>query len=260
MKRLPLLLLNTLTLLGALYVNYFFASGAGGRQTVGEISDQYPTLLTPAGYVFSIWGLIYLLLIGFVVYQWLDYTKKRRGESLEESGLWFSLANVFNGLWIVVWTNEYLGLSVLVIGLLLFCLIQLVVRLRLEIWDAPIKVILFVWWPICIYVGWVVLAALVNISVFISYNELLSGVLSSQTLTVILLVASVFPYIFLTFSRNMREASLVGAWGIFGIVYKQWNTNVEIAIISLVVIGILLLTSGYHAYKNQSTSPFIKRK
>jgi len=179
---------------------------------------------------------------------------------LEESGLWFSLANVFNGLWILVWTNEYLGLSVLVIGLLLFCLIQLVVRLRLEIWDAPIKVILFVWWPICIYVGWVILATLVNISVFISYSEMLSGMLSSQTLAVILLVASVFPYLFLTFSRNMREASLVGAWGISGIVYKQWDANAEIAIISLVVIGILLLTSGYHAYKNRSASPFIKRK
>src|SRR5690554_4983726 len=208
MKRFPLLLLNTVTLLGALYLNYFFASGVGGGETVGEISDQYPTLVTPAGYVFSIWGLIYLLLIGFVVYQWVEYTKKGNGESLEKSGLWFSLTNLFNGLWIVVWTNEYLGLSVLVIGLLLFCLIQLVIRLRLEIWDAPIRLILFVWWPICIYMGWIVLASLVNISVFISHHEWLSGAISPSVLAVISLGVALIAYLFLTFSRNMRETSL----------------------------------------------------
>lgn len=256
MKRLSLLLLNTLTLLGALYVNYFFASGAGAQQTVGEVSDQYPTLLTPEGYVFSIWGLIYLLLVGFVVYQWVEYTKKGNGESVEKSGLWFSLANLFNGLWVVVWTNEYLGLSVLVIGLLFFCLIQLVIRLRLETWDAPIRIILFVWWPICIYTGWIILASLVNISVFISHHEWLSGAISPPVLAVIVLVTASIAYLFLTFSRNMREASLVGAWGISGIVYKQWDTNFEMAVTGLVVMGILLLTSGYHAYKNRGALPF----
>lgn len=256
MKRFLLLLLNSITLLGVLYVNYFFASGVGERKTVGEVSDQYPTLLTPEGYVFSIWGLIYLLLIGFVVYQWVEYTNKGNA-SLEKSGLWFSLTNLFNGLWIVVWTNEYLGLSVLVIGLLFFCLVQLVIRLRLEIWDAPIRVILFVWWPICIYAGWIILASLVNISVFVSHHESVSGMIGPQTLAVVLLVASVFSYLFLTFSRNMREASLVGAWGISGIVYKQWDTTVEIAVIGLMVMGVLLLTSGYHAYKNRETLPFL---
>src|SRR5690554_7325977 len=70
-------------------------------------------MITPAGYAFSIWGLIYLLLLGFVVNQWLEYFKGWKDESLSKSGIWFTLANVFNGLWIIVWTSEQLGFSVL---------------------------------------------------------------------------------------------------------------------------------------------------
>ncbi|MEX2594038.1 MAG: SMP-30/gluconolactonase/LRE family protein [Anditalea sp.] len=171
MKLLFLLLFNSLTFLGMLYVNYFFASGAGGQETVGEVSDKYPTLITPADYAFSIWGLIYLLLIGFLGFQWVKFMKRNTHESLEKAGIWFSLANIFNGLWIVVWINGWLGFSVLIIFLLLFSLIQLVIRLKLEIWDAPKRIIVFVWWPISIYIGWIIIATVTNVSCHKKYKN-----------------------------------------------------------------------------------------
>nr|MBS0038460.1 hypothetical protein [Saprospiraceae bacterium] len=69
MKNTVLLLANSFTFVLVLAMNFIYGSGMWGTATVGEISAQYPTLITPAGYAFSIWGVIYLLLIGFVGYQ-----------------------------------------------------------------------------------------------------------------------------------------------------------------------------------------------
>ena len=256
MNRLALLLANTLTFLGTLYVNYIYSSGSGSGQSVGEVSDQYSTMITPAGYAFSIWGLIYLLLLGFVVNQWLEYFKGWKDESLSKSGIWFTLANVFNGLWIVVWTIEQIGLSVLVIFLLLFCLIQLVLRLGLEMWDAPKRVIFLVWWPICIYTGWLVLASVVNTAVLVKYAGILEGLFNETAWTIIIITVAVLIYLLLTFTRNMREAALVGTWGIAAIAYRHWDTEAALAITALIAAVLLFIVSSFHAYKNRKSAPF----
>src|SRR5690606_20109553 len=234
MKSLALLLANTLTFLGTLYVNYIYVSGSGSGKSVGEISDQYSTLITPAGYAFSIWGLIYLLLVGFLVYQWVEFFKGWKNGSLLKSGIWFSLTNVFNGLWILVWTGELLGLSVLVIFLLLFCLIQLVLKLGLEMWDAPKRVIVLVWWPICLYLGWIVLASVVNSAVVIKDAGILEGLFNETAWTILVIIVAVLIYFWLTFARNMREAALVGTWGIAAIAYRHWDSEATIAIAALI--------------------------
>lgn len=256
MTRLALLLVNSLTFLGTLYVNYVYSSGSGSGQSVGEVSDEFSTMITPAGYAFSIWGLIYLLLLAFVVNQWLEYSKGWKDESLSKSGIWFALSNVFNGLWIVVWTNELLGLSVLVIFLLLFCLIQLVLRLRLELWDAPKRVIFMVWWPVCIYLGWIVLATVVNTAVLVKFSGLVDGLFNETAWAIIVILIAVLIYLWLTFSRNMREAALVGTWGITAIAYRHWDSEAALAIMALIAAVLLFIASSYHAYKNRKSAPF----
>jgi hypothetical protein len=255
MNRLALLLANTLTFLGTLYANYVYSSGSGSGQSVGEVSDEYSTMITPAGYAFSIWGLIYLLLLGFVVNQWLENFKGWKDESLSKSGIWFSLANVFNGLWIVVWTSEQIGLSVLVIFLLLICLIQLVLRLGLEMWDAPKRVIFLVWWPICIYTGWIVLASVVNTAVLVKTLGFLDGLFNESAWAIIVIAVAVLIYLWLTFSRNMREAALVGTWGIAAIAYRHWDTEAALAIAALIAAVLLFTASSFHAFKNRKSAP-----
>lgn len=256
LNRLVLLLANTLTFLGTLYVNYIYASGSGPGQSVGEVSDQYSTMITPAGYAFSIWGLIYLLLLGFVVNQWLEYFKGWKDESLSKSGIWFTLANVFNGLWIIVWTSEQLGFSVLVIFLLLFCLIQLALRLGLEMWEAPKRVIILVWWPICLYLGWIVLASVVNSAVVIKDAGILEGLFNETAWTIIVIIVAVLIYFWLTFARNMREAALVGTWGIAAIAYRHWDSEATISIAALIAAILLFIASSFHAYNNRKSMPF----
>ncbi|WP_194778512.1 tryptophan-rich sensory protein [Pararhodonellum marinum] len=254
--RLFLLIFNTLTFGITLYLNYLYGSGAGGRKSVGEISNQFDTLITPAGYAFAIWGLIYLLLTAFIVFQWVSYFKNQSEKSLDPTFIWLGVANLLNAAWIVVWTGEQIGLSVLIIFLLLLVLLILVVRLKLEIWDAPLDIIVFVWWPICIYTGWIVVASVTNLSVWF-YKQ---GWLMQHELiwTEVVLLVSTGIYLFLIRNRNMREAALVGAWALAAISYKHWGTEKTVAFTALIMVGILLLASGIHTYRNRATLPHSK--
>ena len=182
MGRYTLPFLNTLTLLLTLAVNYLNVAGLIGGIPVGEMSDRYPTLVTPAGYAFSIWGLIYLLLLAFVGYQWYLVAKEKDTTPIRQTGIWLIVANLLNAAWILAWTNDYTGLSVLVMLGLLSTLVVLAVRLRLELWDAPFKTIALVWWPITIYLGWIVVATVANVSAWLVSTGWEGGPLSPRCL------------------------------------------------------------------------------
>ncbi len=160
----PDYLLNTITFAFAIFFNYWANSGKATGKTIGEISDQYDSLFTPAPYAFSIWGLIYLMLFSFIAFQWYEWLRLKKKDNLESCGIWFAISNICNGLWSYVWLQEQPLISVAIMLVLLFSLIKLSINLRLEIWDAPLSTIAFVWWPICFYLGWIMLATVANIS------------------------------------------------------------------------------------------------
>ncbi|MEX2511642.1 MAG: hypothetical protein WD398_01945 [Cyclobacteriaceae bacterium] len=258
MKSLYYLILNTLSLLFTLYINFLGGTGKGLENSVGEISRDYSTLITPASYAFSIWGLIYFLLISFVIFQWYGYFKNTTETSLSPSGIWFILANISNALWIFAWTGEHLLVSVLVILFLLFTLIRLTILLQLEIWDAPLRVIVFVWWPICIYTGWIILAAVLNISVWFESNGLLEGTWSPEGWAVSVILLATFLYSFLIKTRNMRESAMVGVWGFLAIAVSQWDGQVPVRLAALICALFLFIYVGWHGWRNYATSPVMK--
>ena len=257
-KPVILLTANTLSLLATLFVNYYVGSGNYSGKSIGEISSRFPVLLTPASYAFSIWGFIYLLLAAFVAYQWYAFFKGRNEESLLKAGGWFFLANIANALWVIVWVNEALGWSVLLIFSLLFTLIMMVKRLDLEIWDAPLRIIVFVWWPVGVYFGWIVLASVTNLSVFLSTFKWPADILLPEIWAIIALSVATIIYLYLTYKRNLREAALAGVWGLVAIAYRQWGANSSVAVTALLAAGILLLYTAFHGYQNKETSPFQK--
>lgn len=258
MHKLSLLWLNTLTLIATLLVNYLVGSGVLGTRTVGDISAAYPVLITPAGYAFSIWGLIYLMLIAFVGYQWYTYKNNKFETSLLPTGIFFAISNVANALWISAWVQEYLGYSLIFMFILLLSLIVLVVRLRLEVWNAPLGTIFFVWWPICIYIGWIILASVTNVAVYLNSEQLLVGAESGWTIAMLIIAGLI--YGFLVYQRNMREAAMVGVWGLAAIASKQWNAVQEVAITAIIIATLLTIYAVYHGYKNRATSPLAKLK
>ncbi len=253
-----LLFFNGFSLLLVLIANFVFGSGVWGMPSVGDISNLYPTLLTPAGYAFSIWGLIYIMLIGFFFYQWYSLKQGKGEESLLPCGWWFTLANLFNILWIVFWVNDEIGISTLLIFGLLFCLIQLVKKLRLEIWDAPLRIIAFVWWPICIYAGWIVLASVLNVSVYLVSIEWGAHGIHPEYWAVGITVVAVAIYFFLTINRNMREAALIGCWGFIAVAVNSRDSSELVMQSSFVAAVILFLLVNFHAFRNYYYLPVFK--
>ncbi|TXH69999.1 MAG: hypothetical protein E6Q83_07800 [Thiothrix sp.] len=229
-------------------------------RTVAEISDRYATLLTPAGYAFVIWTLIYLLLIGFLWYQWKAHREGQNGDSLEPAGIWFALSNLFNGLWIVAWLNDFIGVAMLLMIGLLVSLFQLVMRLRLEVWDAPVRIIMFVWWPICIYIGWITLAAPVNLAAWLKSVFDTPPFFSGEFWAIISLACLTTVYIVWTQWRNMREASLVAVWGLVAIAVQQWSTSWVVGLFALACSALLLAVATAHALRNKATWPQNKLK
>ncbi|MGF1585650.1 MAG: hypothetical protein ACFCUM_10035 [Bacteroidales bacterium] len=257
-KSITLIIINTLTLIFALVMNGMSGSAVFNGSTVGEVSDKYSTLIAPSGYAFAIWGLIYLFLIMFVGYQWYSYYKLKQDTEIKQTGLWLSLANIANGFWIVAWLNEALGTSVLLIFILLASLIVLTVRLRLEIWNAPKRIILFIWWPIVIYLGWIIVASVSNVAAYLVSIGWQGGFLSENMWTIIMIVVASIIYLWLVFSRNLREAAMVGVWALVAISVRHWNVYEGIAIAAIICAGILFVVVSWHGYKNRKYSPFVQ--
>lgn len=251
--------LNTLVVIFVIFWNYWSNTGAINGRTVGELSDKYANLFTPAGYAFAIWGLIFLGLLVLVGNQLrLAFRGGVHDETIEQVGPWLSIANVGNAAWLWFWLHEQTGLSVLVMLVILFSLIKTVLRLNMERWDAPLSVIAFVWWPICIYSGWIAVATIANIAAWLTSIQWSMGLSEVQWTVVMISVAGVLNLI-MVFTRNMREFALVGVWSIAAIAVRHWDEIATLQWTSVVWAAILTASIMYHAYKNRHEGPFRRR-
>lgn len=255
-----LVIVNTFTLAIMLWVNALAGTGKIAGKNVGEISGQYETLITPESYAFGIWGLIYSLLVIFMIFQWIVLIKEKDLDIIRKTGIFFTLANLANIAWLFLWLNEYLGFSVLAMLVLLTTLIILVYRLDLEIWDAPVRIIIFVWWPVVIYLGWIIIAAVTNIAAFLTSTGWDGSPLSPQLWTILMILISTGIYTFLTFTRNLRESALAGIWAFVAIGVKQSAVHPDITFTALAAAAVLTIEVVYHGFRNRDTSPFRKIK
>ena len=259
MKNIIYLIINTLTLAFALVMNALSGTGFFDGRTVAEVSAMFENSFTPAGYAFAIWGLIYLLLIAFVAHQWIVWSKGQEERVLRQTGPWFALANLANGFWIVAWLNMHIGLSVVILFILLLSLIVLAVRLDLELWDAPLRIIVFVWWPVTVYLGWIIVAFVANVTAFLTSIGWQGGFLTEGSWAILMIGVGTIIYLLLINFRNMREAAFVGIWAFIGIAVRHWGSNPAIAWMAVAASFVLLVSAGAQAYRNRATLPFVRR-
>jgi len=252
---------NIIALLITIFINYLSNTGTLNNTTIGEVSNSYRSLFTPAGYTFAIWGVIYLLLIGFVIYQGRGLFKDVKNDDVVlKTGWWFILSCLFNSLWVFAWIYEYTGVSCIFIFLLLFSLLKIVVNNRMELDDEPLPIIAFVWWPFVIYSGWVTVASIANISTYLVKIDWDGFGLSDVTWTIILIAIAVFINVIITWKRNMREFALVGAWALIGIGNANKLNNETLMYIAFISAAILIISSSIHGFKNRDTNPLVKLK
>ena len=139
-----LAILNFFSVILAIFTNFLAQTGRFNNTTIGEVSAKYSNLFNPADYAFSIWGLIYLALIsfsGFMIYQ--AFTNGEYTEFIKKTSFWFIIANIGTCLWVVSWSYDYIGFSVVLMFLILATLLKVILNNNMEIWDAPFKIIFF---------------------------------------------------------------------------------------------------------------------
>ncbi|MBT0158408.1 tryptophan-rich sensory protein [Candidatus Bathyarchaeota archaeon A05DMB-2] len=189
-----------------------------GKNTA-EISDAYPTLITPAGYVFSIWGLIYALLAAFVIFQALPGQKQKPFQ--KQIGALFILSSVFNVVWLFLWQYEYVTVSVSLMFALLATLIAIYLRLNINRSSVPARERLAVHLPFSVYLGWITIAAIANVAAALVAVNWDGFGLSAETWAVaIIIIASIITLV-VTLTRRDVAYSLVVIWALAGIAVKQ---------------------------------------
>jgi hypothetical protein len=193
-----------------------------GRRT-GDISAAYPSLFTPAGVTFSIWGLIYLLLAAHVLYQ-LGLFGDRPETATETAllnrvGLLFALSSVLNTAWIFAWHYDLIPLSAVLLAGILICLALIVTTVRRA--NPTARQRIFVGVPFSVYFGWSTVAVVSNITVLLVYwNWNRFGIAESGWAVIIVLVAMAIGT--LTMVRNRDVAyGLVLIWAFAGILIRQ---------------------------------------
>jgi hypothetical protein len=261
MKKKTLQIANIIAFLVVLIFNYTANAGLINGQTVGDIASQYETLFSPAGYAFSIWGFIYLMLAGFVIYQARGLFKQvDNNDFILQIGWWFVISSIANSLWIIAWIHDYIGLSVILIAILLFSLMKIVVNTNMERWDAPFPKIVLLWWPFCFYSGWITVAVIANITVYLTKIGWNGWGISDGSWTIIMIIAAGIINLLMIISRNMREFALVGIWGLTAVAVANWGVHQPSVITAFIVSAILFIAVSIHGYQNRHTAPLIKYK
>ena len=253
---------NGIAFVSVVIINYISNTGIINNTTIGDVSDSYKSLFTPAGYTFAIWGVIYFLLLGFVINQGRSLWSKNLKEDgfVLKTGWWFVLSCLFNMTWIFAWIYQYTGLSCILILLLLFSLLKIVINNRMELDNEPIPVILFLWWPFVIYSGWVTVASIANIASYLTKINWNGFGISDTAWTLIFIGVAVCINFFMIWKRNMREFAMVGAWALIGIGVANKNSYDFITYTAFGGAVLLLVISAIHGFKNRKENPFYKLK
>lgn len=245
--------INILALLIMLLINTLAsASDLIGGQLTAAVSDSNPTLFTPAGYVFSIWSIIYIGLIAFAIFQARD--SEDAATVRERIGPWFAINAVLNAAWLFAWGYEVLWLSVLIMLGLLATLIMIYERLKigrepagsadsgkLATWAVRV--------PMSIYTGWISVATIANISAALVSSGWQGGALGPRFWTIVVLLAGTALGLLATWLRRDVAYALVIVWAFAGIAVARPQETLIVwgALLGagIVVLGIVAKLTGW---------------
>jgi hypothetical protein len=209
---------NIIGLIAVLVLNTLAVTLPLAGRNTGEISDLYPNLFVPAGYAFSIWSVIYILLIIFIVLQAKGLFKKDQPapDFVGQIGWWFVVSCVANSLWIVAWHNLLVSVSLLLMLLILFSLVQIYQRIN-NGGEVPFLVKL----PFSIYLGWITVATVANVTAVLVASGWSGWGVSEINWTVIVLITASLIAALVVWTRKDWAYLLVIIWAFYAIVVKR---------------------------------------
>jgi hypothetical protein len=216
------------------------------------ISNSFHVYFVPAGYVFSIWGLIYIGLMAYAIYQVLP--AQRNNPRLQAISWWVILGGLANCTWIFLWHYE---LFVGTLGAMLILLATLIAVYR-RLGSGLTKVSPGETWavriPFSVYLGWITVATVANITDVLDYLKWNGFGIAPETWMLVMLAAVFFIATLMNLNRRDVAYTLVILWALVGIGYKFssepliWIASLATAL--LVAMGLLYsLLHGNRAKK-----------
>jgi benzodiazapine receptor len=245
---------NLVALVATFIVNTYAAVlGLNGRQT-GQISDLYPVLITPPGYVFQIWSVIYFLLLVYGVYQALP--SKRGAGFHAKISYYFLLSCTANIVWLFLWHWGYVVPSVVPMFILLASLIIIYLRLDIGRGKVPLTERIAVQLPFSVYLGWITVAPIANVAAALNSLGLGGLGLGEVTWTALVIAIAVAITAVVLLTRTDIAYSLVIIWALVGIAVKQsaiqtvYMTSIAGVIIIAIVMAIAIALRARGGSKN----------
>jgi translocator protein len=208
--------------------------------TTAQVSDSFPIYFVPAGYVFAIWGVIYLGIIAYAIYQ-LKFIKLDEQKNFSEIGSWFLIASLANCLWLFLWQYEYIVATIFMMVLLLISLLGIYFEIK-KIKNPTKKFLWMVKAPFSLYLGWITVATVANFSAVLftlGYDGgnyaiwWAIGMMGVATLLAILMVIREKDYIY----------TLVIIWALIGIAVK-FKTIMEMVQAVIIYVALMFIVSA----------------
>jgi len=240
-------ILNLIGFLGTVIVNGLANALPINNKTTGELSDQYPNLFVPTGLTFSIWGVIYILLAIFVIYGLVVAIGKDSEKSsfIENIGILFFISCLANIGWIFAWHYEVLPLSLVLMLILLGSLITIYLRLRIGKSDSTRTEKYVVHLPFSIYLGWITIATIANVTALLVDINWNTFGLSEPFWAIAVIIVGIAITLSVLFTRKDIFYCLVVDWALLGILLKRLADSTPVqSVIVVSIVGMALITVG----------------
>ncbi len=240
--------LNLVAFIATVTVNALSAILPINGKDPGAISDQYPNLFVPSGLTFSVWGVIYVLLGIFVIYGLVTAFRKPSGQEgiVGRIGILFFLSSLFNIGWIFFWHYGFVWVCLIMMVALFITLLTIYLKLVIGKSQAPVADRGMVHIPFSVYLGWITIATIANVTALLVDLGWNGFGLSEQFWAVLVIAVGIIIALAVLFSRNDIYFNLVVDWAILGILLKRLaDTSMDDqAVVITTIVGISLITLG----------------
>lgn len=246
-SRIILSILNLIGFLGTIIINGLANTLPLNNKTTGALSDYYPNLFVPAALTFSIWGVIYILLAIFVMYSLIIALRRdAKGFFINRIGILFFLTCLANIGWIFSWHYQMVLLSLVFMLILFGCLLAIYLRLSIGKSDATKKEKYIVHVPFSVYLGWITIATIANVTAVLVNAKWNTFGLGEPFWTVVVLVVGIAITIAMLLRRKDIFYCLVVDWALLGILIKRLSVSAppDPGIVATTIIGLVLISIG----------------
>ena len=252
--------LNFIALIVTVLINYLSNTRFFNDTNMAEVSARYQNYFTPAGYAFSIWGLIYLLLAIFTIGQIVELRRSWSERIVTgQIGPWFVVSCLANCLWVINWLHDNTGFTVVIMILLLVSLLIIIQRIYKQVTrTTSLKTRFLTLTPFAIYAGWISVALIANIAAYLTKVDLSLGALSSVNWAIVMMIVAVFVNLYMVWYRNLPEFSLVGVWALVAIGIANHSKVGLLANAAFMLAGLLLVNFVVYMVVRNRTSQTVQ--